>query len=120
MTYHNFEGMPLVLEVADIADTLAIGRNKAYELFNSGAIQEFLEESVTVYGLKKWGNSFYSMNLDLITYIGERYVRSVTTRNIDAYYTMLLDPPAVVVSGHPWQRVSRLGFGCGSVKRPSL
>ena len=40
------------------------------------------------------------MNLDLITYIGECYVRSVTTRNIDAYYTMLLDPPAVVVSGH--------------------
>ncbi len=35
MTYHNFEGMPLVLEVADTADTLAIGRNKAYELVNS-------------------------------------------------------------------------------------
>ena len=68
-------------------------------------MKEFLEEYVTVYGLKKWGNSFYSMNLSLIKnyinpYIGERYVRSMTTRDIDAYYTMLLDRPAVVVSGH--------------------
>ena len=68
-------------------------------------MKEFLEEYVTVYGLKKWGNSFYSMNLGLIKnyinpYIGERYVRSMTTRDIDAYYTMLLDRPAVVVSGH--------------------
>lgn len=39
MTYHNFENMPIVLGVADIADTLAIGRNKAYELVNSGAIK---------------------------------------------------------------------------------
>ena len=39
MIYTNFESMPLVLGVADIADTLAIGRNKAYELINSGAIR---------------------------------------------------------------------------------
>lgn len=68
-------------------------------------MKEFLEEYVTVYGLKKWGNSFYSMNLGLIKnyinpYIGERYVRSITTRDIDAYYTMLLDQPAVVTPGH--------------------
>ncbi len=39
MTYANFETMPLVLSVEDIADTLAIGRNKAYSLVNSGIIK---------------------------------------------------------------------------------
>lgn len=39
MTYTNFETMPMVLGVIDIADTLAIGRNKAYELVNSGIIK---------------------------------------------------------------------------------
>ena len=58
-----------------------------------------------VYGLKKWGNSFYTANLGLIKnyitpYIGDHYVRSITTRDMDAYYTMLLERPAVIVSGH--------------------
>lgn len=66
---------------------------------------EFMDEYVEVYGLKKWGNSYYSACVGLITnyikpYIGDRFVRSITTRDIDAYYTMLLDKPAVVVSGH--------------------
>lgn len=39
MTYTNFDTMPLVLSVEDIADTLAIGRNKAYALVNTGAIK---------------------------------------------------------------------------------
>ncbi len=39
MTYTSFESMPLVLSVEDIADTLAIGRNKAYGLVNSGTIK---------------------------------------------------------------------------------
>ena len=39
MVYQNFDAMPLVLGVNDIADTLAIGRNKAYELVNSGALK---------------------------------------------------------------------------------
>ena len=39
MTYKNFDTMPLVLSVEDVADTLAIGRNKAYGLVNSGAIK---------------------------------------------------------------------------------
>ena len=39
MVYANFEAMPLVLSVEDIADTLAIGRNKAYGLVNSGTIK---------------------------------------------------------------------------------
>lgn len=39
MIYNNFDAMPLVLSVEDIADTLAIGRNKAYGLVNSGAIK---------------------------------------------------------------------------------
>lgn len=39
MVYNNFDTMPLVLNVEDIADTLAIGRNKAYGLVNSGTIK---------------------------------------------------------------------------------
>ena len=39
MTYTNFDTMPLVLSVEDIADALAIGRNKAYGLVNSGTIK---------------------------------------------------------------------------------
>ena len=39
MVYKNFDTMPLVLSVEDIADTLAIGRNKAYALVNTGTIK---------------------------------------------------------------------------------
>ena len=39
MVYRNIESMPLVITVADIADTLAIGRCKAYSLVNSGKIK---------------------------------------------------------------------------------
>lgn len=68
-------------------------------------VSDFLDEYVEVYGLKRWGNSYYSMSTGLIQnyikpYLGERYVRSLTVRDMDAYYTMLLDKPAVVVSGH--------------------
>ena len=68
-------------------------------------VREFLDEYVEVYGLKKWGNSFYSANMGLIQnyikpYLGDRYVGSLTVRDMDAYYTMLLDQPAVVTAGH--------------------
>lgn len=39
MRYKNFSDLPLVLNVEDIADTLAIGKNKAYTLVNSGQIR---------------------------------------------------------------------------------
>ena len=39
MVYNNFETMPLVLSVEDVAATLAIGRNKAYALVNTGTIK---------------------------------------------------------------------------------
>ena len=39
MVYKNIEEMPMVLTVADIADTLAIGRCKAYMLVNTGIIK---------------------------------------------------------------------------------
>lgn len=38
MKYFDFKSMPLVLDVADICDTLSIGRSKGYELVNSGRI----------------------------------------------------------------------------------
>ena len=39
MTYRTFESMPFVLNVIDVADTLNIGRNAAYNLVNSGQIK---------------------------------------------------------------------------------
>lgn len=68
-------------------------------------VDEFLDEYIQVYGLKKWGNSYYSACIGLLKnyvrpYLGARYVRSITTKDIDAYYTMLLNEPAVAVSGH--------------------
>ena len=36
LKYMRFEQMPMVLSVDDIADTVAIGKNKAYNLVNSG------------------------------------------------------------------------------------
>lgn len=68
-------------------------------------VKELLEEYVEIYGLKKWGNSYYTANLGLIKnyinpYIGELYVKGLTVKDMDAYYTKLLDCPAVVTSGH--------------------
>ena len=39
MIYYDFDSMPLVIYVNDIADTLRIGRNVAYELIHSGQIR---------------------------------------------------------------------------------
>ena len=39
MQYTDFSSMPMVLTVNDVAETLAIGRNKAYALVNTGAIK---------------------------------------------------------------------------------
>lgn len=39
MEYKNFETMPVVLTVNDIADTLAIGHSKAYSLVHTGKIK---------------------------------------------------------------------------------
>lgn len=67
-------------------------------------ISEFLKEYVELYGLKKWGNSYYSSCLGLINnyikpYIGEQHVRSITAKDMDQYYSMLLDQPAVLPLG---------------------
>ena len=68
-------------------------------------VKELLDEYIEIYGLKKWGNSYYTANLGLIKnyinpYIGELYVKGITVKDIDAYYTKLLDCPAVVTTGH--------------------
>lgn len=80
-------------------------KNKIKQQTNDMTVKDFLEEFVEVYGLKKWGNSYYTTNLSLIKnyinpYIGDRYVKSLTARDIDAYYTMLLEEPAIVTNSH--------------------
>lgn len=39
MRYKNLDDLPMVLCVGDISDTLAIGKNKAYNLVSSGQIK---------------------------------------------------------------------------------
>ena len=68
-------------------------------------VKELMEEYVALYGLKKWGNSFYATNTGMINnyinpYIGDRYVRHITVKDMDDYYTSLLDEPAVLLPGH--------------------
>lgn len=69
------------------------------------SVEEFLKEYVELYGLKKWGNSYYTACMGLIKnyinpYIGKRTVRFLLVKDLDEYYTMLMDMPAVVTSGH--------------------
>lgn len=67
-------------------------------------VREFLDEYVAAYGLKKWGHSYYSACLGLIRnyiipYIGDCWVRTITVKDMDRYYSMLLEEPAVVQVG---------------------
>lgn len=39
MVFKNFDDLPMVLKVEDLADTLEIGRNKAYALVSSRQIK---------------------------------------------------------------------------------
>ncbi len=68
-------------------------------------VRDFLNEYVEVYGLKRWGPSYYSACLGLIKnyinpYLGSRSVRSIEVRDMDQYYSLLLTQPAVVTAGH--------------------
>ena len=68
-------------------------------------VEELMEEYIQLYGLKKWGNSVYANNSGMIKnyinpYIGKRYVKNITVKDMDAYYTALLDKPAVLLPGH--------------------
>ena len=63
MKYHDFDSMPLVINVDDLADTLGLGKNKAYELVNSGQLKAL-----------RIGNHFRIPREVFIDYI-----RSVTT-----------------------------------------
>ena len=56
MQYHSFDELPVLLTVADLADVLQIGRNKAYSLSLSLIhISFFMVESP--YSLKSSGPS---------------------------------------------------------------
>ena len=39
MVYHSVDDLPLLITVPELAQVLRIGKNKAYELVNSGAIK---------------------------------------------------------------------------------
>ena len=68
-------------------------------------VKVFLEEYIEQYGLKRWGNSYYTQCESLIRcyinpFIGTYRLAALTTRDIDNYYSRLLESPAVVIRGH--------------------
>lgn len=87
----NFEASPIVIK--------GTTREKSI------TVKVFLEEYIEQYGLKRWGNSYYAQCESLIRcyinpFIGELHLAALTTRDIDSYYSRLLESPAVVIKGH--------------------
>lgn len=39
VVYHSVDDLPLLITVPELAQVLRVGKNKAYELVNSGAIK---------------------------------------------------------------------------------
>lgn len=69
-------------------------------------LNEFLTEYVDNYGVKKWGDSQYSVcTCQIRNYvnphpIGERLITHINTKDIDLFYTDLMTTPAVLRKGH--------------------
>lgn len=69
-------------------------------------LNEFLTEYVNNYGVKKWGDSQYSVcTCQIRNYvnphpIGQRLITHINTRDIDQFYTDLMTTPAVIRKGH--------------------
>lgn len=69
-------------------------------------LNAFLTEYVNTYGVKKWGDSQYSVcTCQIRNYvnphpIGERLITHINTKDIDLFYTDLMTTPAVLRKGH--------------------
>lgn len=68
-------------------------------------VAELMDEYVQLYGLKHWGDSYYSDNCHRIEhyikpYIGNVPLCDLTTHDLDVYYNSLLEKPAVILKGH--------------------
>lgn len=69
-------------------------------------LNEFLTEYVNNYGVKKWGDSQYSVcTCQIRNYvnphpIGARLITHINTKDIDQFYTDLMTTPAVLRKGH--------------------
>ena len=68
-------------------------------------VRELMEEYVSLYGLNHWGDSFLSANRHRIDhyinpYIGDCYIRYLTTYDLDHFYDHLRSERAVVLKGH--------------------
>ena len=63
-------------------------------------VGELMDEYVQIYGLKHWGDSYYSDNRHRIEhyikpYIGNVLLCDLTTHDLDLYYNSLLEKPAL-------------------------
>ena len=64
-------------------------------------VSEFLEDFISLYGVKKWGPSTYEANCGLIRnyinpYIGDMPIQSINTMVADKFLTKLQKAPCVV------------------------
>ncbi len=69
-------------------------------------LKQLLEEYVEIYGLNTWGDSSLSGHKTrirhyILPYLGDRDIRTITTRDLDGYYDRLQFEKAVVQKGHP-------------------
>ncbi|MBQ9267945.1 MAG: site-specific integrase [Oscillospiraceae bacterium] len=69
------------------------------------SVGDFLDEYVSRYGVLHWGDSYYSVSVHRINDyikpgIGHMLLKDVTTRDLDEFYSTLLETPAVILPGH--------------------
>lgn len=68
-------------------------------------VSELMDEYVQLYGLNHWGDSYLSYSRHRIEhyinpYLGNVLLSDLTTYDLDLYYNLLQDKPAVVLKGH--------------------
>ena len=94
------------IELSKELGTLAPPRQSENRKRRVPTLNEFLAEYVSNYGVKKWGDSQYSVcTCQIRNYvnphpIGERLITHINTQDIDLFYTDLMTTPAVLRKGH--------------------
>jgi len=68
-------------------------------------VSDLMDEYVQMYGLNNWGDSYLSSSQHRIEhyikpYIGDVAIRDLTTHDLDVFYTVLQEKPAVILKGH--------------------
>lgn len=68
-------------------------------------VAELMDEYVDIYGVNHWGDSYLSSNLHRIEHyikpiIGDVHIKELTAYDLDQFYDILQDMPAIILKGH--------------------